>query len=559
MRRLTVYVLFILLFAFTVNAAWIPSSVELVHEGTQLNVNGITVRVDTVDYDERMVYLTVRRAGETLGEGALFEGEELQIRDLLRITIDSMSPITFYGEQATLRFHTNTDGVIVYTNFPNHMSYNSQYPVFAVVKNTGPTAMEYAIELTEPGNFKRVGRVYQTEQHQVVNELLKVDRPIKFVTLAPGESARIDWLIGPNRRQSSYSDSIVKVGDVQFNLWGGDNLLDSLTLYSVKASTEQSGYISDLSVPLVMLTDVPYDAYTIVQNTGFSTTGTNSNKFGLRVNHPDFEMEPKVLYADINPWTKDELGFRLRAYEPGEYAVPFEFVLNDPFLNIETILDTFTVPIKVMEGYSTRIAEVRLPEEISLGDQFLAGLVIENLGAYRLLDLVAESPILSEQKKVTKVGLDVNSLTPMSFTFEATTYGRIPLIFTLYDKSGSKENINLDPYSPGRMVGQKTVYINVPNPSAPAREVIVEPKVPAPTVPEAPVPSEPVGTVVSPPPAPVALSPPTPVRVDTTPDTLPEGFGVERNWTYISLLIAGIIIILVILIAVVGTELNKRK
>jgi len=279
MRNILIFVILITLFSVPAIAGWIPAAVEEVHEGEQLNVNGLVVLVKDVDKDEGMVWVKIRRGGEVLGEGAIFEGEELQIRDLMKISIDSFSPRLYYGEQVTLRFHIFAQAEILFTNFPNHMNYNDRYPVFAVVANTGATDVEFAIELTEPGNFERHGRVYQTSSNQVVSELLKVDRPIKLVKIPSGESRRVDWFIGPNRRQSSYTDSIVKVGDVQFNVWAGKELLDSLTIYSVKASTEQSGYISELFVPLVMIKDVPYDGYGIVQNSGFTSGGVNSRKF----------------------------------------------------------------------------------------------------------------------------------------------------------------------------------------------------------------------------------------------------------------------------------------
>jgi len=313
MRNTLIFIVLIILFSVPAIAGWVPAAVEEVHEGEQLNVNGLVVLIKEVDPDEGLVWVKVHRGGVVLGEGAVFEGEEMQIRDLLKISIDSFSPRLYYGRQATLRFEVNAQGKILFTNFPNHMNYNSRYPVFAVIANTGATDIEFAIELTEPGNFKRQGRVYQTDAHQVISELLKVDRPIKLVTIPSGDSRRVDWLIGPNRRQSSYSDSIVKVGDVQFNLWAGKELLDSYTLYSVKASTEQSGYIAELHVPLVMIKDVPYDGYTVVQNTGFTSGGVHSRKFGFIVAHPDFQMDHGAIYNDINSWTKDEWGFKLRA------------------------------------------------------------------------------------------------------------------------------------------------------------------------------------------------------------------------------------------------------
>jgi len=553
MRNTLIFIVLMILFSVPAIAGWVPAAVEEVHEGEQLNVKGLVVLVKEVDPDEGLVWVKIRRGGEVLGEGVVFEGEEMQIRDLLKISIDSFSPRLYYGRQATLRFQVNAQAKILFTNFPNHLNYNDRYPVFAVIANTGATDMEFAIELTEPGNFKRKGRVYQTDSHQVISELLKVDRPIKLVTIASGESKRVNWLIGPNRRQSSYSDSIVKVGDVSFNLWAGNELLDSFTLYSVKASTEQSGYIAELYVPLVMIKDVPYEGYAVVQNSGHTYGGVNSRKFGLRVAHPQFTMDQGEIYDDINPWTKDEWGFNLRAYKPGDYQVKFEFVLFDPFTHTETILDTFTVPIQVLDGFSTRIAEVTLPDEVSLGDNFLLGIVIENVGEARQLDLVVDAPVLTEISQKRRLSLPTNGLVPVSYTLEATTYGKIPITLTLYEKKGSKENINLDPYTNGRVIEKKTVYLNIPNPRAKMSEPVVVPQV---IRNEVVVPTPSVTPAAAPVAAVVAREPTS--SKDYLPDTLSVEKTPERNWTYIGILIAAILAVLGIFITVIAREIKKR-
>ena len=549
MRWPVLTVLFSLLFIASASAVWVPQGAFEVHEGEQLHVAGLQVSIASVDPGEGMVSVIVKRGGVILGRGDLFLGETYEISELLKISIDSLPQEFYYGEQATLRFSAWADARISFTNFPDHMNYNDRYPVYAVIENIGPTELKFAVELTEPGNYARVGRTYETAEHETITELLKVDRPIQFVTIPAGGYGRADWLIGPNRRQSSYTDTTVKVGDVQFNLYAGDEILDSLTHYSVKASTEQSGFITDIIVPSVLIRDVPVDAHAILQNTGYAQGGINSKNFGLRVISAGFVMDPRSLYGQIGANTRDEWGFRLRGLSPGEHILSFQFTLTNTFTTTEQVLDTFSIPVTVIDGYSTRITDISVPSDVRLGEKLLIGAVIENLGNERHVDVVLDAPALAEIPLKQRLILPPNRAVPVSFIIEATTYGDVPLTLTLYDREGTKENTNIDPYSRGREIARKDIKLVIPDPRGlPPRSSL------AVRIPETTVPSSAAGAVATTPaPAKVPIPEPIMKSLDIVPDQ-----GDQENYGYLALLIAGILVLVGIVIVIVFNEFSKR-
>lgn len=455
-RYLPLLLITVCILSLPVYAFWDTSMESVVmHESDVFAIGKYQIKVAEIAPEENIIYVQVKKLGKFIGTAYLLPGEPYTIEEELRIELEEFGYIQRLGNTVKLKISFWAGGKIVGYNFPETMHLDDHYESWIDIKNTGVSEATYLVELSQEGDFERFGRTYETAEHKVINELTEIEVPVKYVTIPSGEMRRVTFQVSPNRRAAHKGPSIYKEGNMLYNLYHEGKLLQSIQIPDVKVSLKQTGYITDIIIPDVLVKDVEYDGIAKVQNSGHLMSGVASDNFNFELITDGFKTTPGLIRKEIPALTKAQWGFKIRPYVTGEHVLDFEFSFVSPFATKKYLFDTFSKKVKVVEGRSTFIKNIVIPMKARVGSTVDIIAEVVNYGSKRTVDLILEAPTLFEEPQKRLLQMPPNSKDFVKFKIEATSPGKNTISMKLFEQNPSKWNINLDPTENGQLIFSK--------------------------------------------------------------------------------------------------------
>ncbi len=435
-----------------------------VFESYKVLIGTSVLRVTKIE--DNTVFFDVEKFGEVIGSGYVSAERTAYTLDKeIRVEYQRPSDVYSYGRGAYIKPYAWVDGKIANHNIPSRMHLLGLYNIFVNVQNTGSKPAKFRVELTQAGEYNPRNLMYKLPSGEESAKILNIDFPFQLVEV-PFNSVKTVYYknIQPKIDPGRHELSTYRSADMVLKLYYGETLIEELNVGRLVIDTGRSGYIKSINAPQVMSRDMEYYIDVEVANTGYTTQGV-SKTFNLELLSPEFRMTPIIKRDDIPSFSSKPWSVMLLPLKTGEFDLKFRLSYYKGFsITDKIMLHELSIPVRIIEGYSSYIEQVNVPGDIKLGDEFKVGVNLHNYGNERRLVLKLKAPALLDAPQEKLIRLSPTSTYQATFTLKAAKAGnRIPLTLELLphqDVLVAGKNYDPNP-SESYIINTKTVYIDI--------------------------------------------------------------------------------------------------
>lgn len=464
-KLLLIFLIFSL-FAASAQAlgVWDSEGPVQVFESYKMMVGTNVLRITKIE--EGSVFFDVEKFGKIIGAGHVSsEHTAYTLDNEIRVEYKRPSDTYSYGMGAYIKPYAWVDGKIANHNIPLRMHLLGTYDLFVSVQNTGSTPAKFRVELTQAGVYNPRTLMYDLGSGVESAKILDIGFPSQLVEV-PFNSLKTAYYksVQPKIDPGRHELSTYRSADMVLKLYYGETLIEELNIGRLVIDTSKSGYIKSINAPQVMTRDMEYYIDVEVANTGYTTQGV-SKTFNLELISPDFRMTPIIKRDDLPSFSSKPWSVMIVPLKTGEFDLTFRLTYYKGFsLSDKVILHELSIPVKVVDGYSSYIEQVNIPDPIQVGDEFEVGVNLHNYGNERAVVLKLKAPELLDAPLEKLIRLSPTSTYQATFTLKASKAGnRIPLTLELLphqDVLVAGKNYDPNP-SEKYIINTKTVYVDI--------------------------------------------------------------------------------------------------
>lgn len=464
-KLLLIFLIFSL-FAASAQAlgAWDSEGLVQVFEGYKMMVGTNVLRITKIEGGS--VFFDVEKFGKIIGAGHVSsEHTAYTLDNEIRVEYKRPSDTYSYGMGAYIKPYAWVDGKIANHNIPLRMHLLGVYDLFVSVQNTGSKPAKFRVELTQAGVYNPRTLMYDLPSGEESAKILDIGFPFQLVEV-PFNSLKTAYYksVQPKIDPGRHELSTYRSADMVLKLYYGETLIEELNIGRLVIDTGKSGYIKSINAPQVMTRDMEYYIDVEVANTGYTTQGV-SKTFNLELISPDFRMTPIIKRDDLPSFSSKPWSVMIVPLKTGEFDLTFRLTYYKGFsLSDKIILHELSIPVNVVDGYSSYIEQINIPDTIQVGDEFEIGVNLHNYGNERKVVLKLKAPALLDAPLEKLIRLSPTSTYRATFTLKAAKAGnRIPLTLELLphqDVLVAGKNYDPNP-SEKYIINTKTVYVDI--------------------------------------------------------------------------------------------------